>query len=195
MTTLPIQANTASPSRRRWLPALAAASLLGACATQPDYYRTTEYPAPRLPPTQVYFYPAAGQSTEQQDRDRYECYVWAAKQTGFDPGQPQMAGNVRVEVVPVPPSGEGTLAGAFGGAILGAAVSSHHHAGEGAVVGAILGAMLGAASDTARQDQVQRVQERYDRRDAHRYSQIEQRASEYRRAMAACLEGRGYTVH
>lgn len=195
MTNLPIQAPPVPLTRLRWLPLVAAASLLGACATSPDYYRTTRYEAPRLPPTQVYFYPAAGQSTEQQDRDRYECYVWAVKQTGFDPGQPQMAGSARVEVVPVAPSGEGAVAGAFGGAIVGAAVSSHHHAGEGAVIGAILGAMLGAASDTARQEQVQRVQERYDRRDAQRYGQIEQRASEYRRAMAACLEGRGYTVH
>jgi hypothetical protein len=184
-----------STARPPWLPVLLAASLLGACATQPDYYRAGEYESPRLPPTQVYFYPAAGQTTEQQDRDRYECYVWAVKQTGFDPGQPQMASSVQVEVVPVPPSGEGALAGAFGGAIVGAAVSSHHHAGEGAVVGAILGAMLGAASDSARQEQVQRVRAHHDRRGAQHYSEVERRASDYRRAMAACLEGRGYTVH
>ena len=44
-------------------------------------------PSPRAPITQVYFYPKAGQSTEQQSRDHYECYNWAMQQTGFDPSQ------------------------------------------------------------------------------------------------------------
>ena len=30
-------------------------------------------------------YPANGQSQEQMDKDKYECYSWAKKQTGFDP--------------------------------------------------------------------------------------------------------------
>jgi len=32
-------------------------------------------------------YPAKGQSQEQLDKDKYECYSWAKKQTGFDPMQ------------------------------------------------------------------------------------------------------------
>jgi hypothetical protein len=34
----------------------------------------------------VIAYPAQGQSDEQRDRDRYDCYLWAVQQTGFDPG-------------------------------------------------------------------------------------------------------------
>ena len=30
-------------------------------------------------------YPAAGQSSEQSDRDRYECHVWASTETDYDP--------------------------------------------------------------------------------------------------------------
>jgi hypothetical protein len=37
--------------------------------------------------TDVFVYPAKGQSTEQMARDRYECHRWAADQTGFDPTQ------------------------------------------------------------------------------------------------------------
>lgn len=37
---------------------------------------------------QLYIYPAAGQSEEQQARDRYECHRWAKGETGFDPTVP-----------------------------------------------------------------------------------------------------------
>ena len=32
-------------------------------------------------------YPKQGQSAEQEKRDKYECYLWAVKETGFDPSQ------------------------------------------------------------------------------------------------------------
>ena len=35
---------------------------------------------------EIFVYPNQGQSDEQRDRDRYECYVWASEQTGYDPG-------------------------------------------------------------------------------------------------------------
>jgi len=38
--------------------------------------------------TDLFMYPKAGQSAEQQAKDRYECHRWAADQTGFDPTQP-----------------------------------------------------------------------------------------------------------
>ena len=41
----------------------------------------------------VYVYPRQGQSPEQQQQDRYECYRWAADQTGFDPTRPDGGGN------------------------------------------------------------------------------------------------------
>jgi len=173
----------------------AAISLSGCVSSQPER-RVVSQPVPvPLPPTQVFFYPNSGQSQAQQERDRYECYLWSVKQTGFDPSQPQLASNVRVEVVPMPAPGHDTALGALTGAILGAVVSRQRDAGTGAVIGAIGGAMVGAASDASRVEQAGRVQMRHDRIDAQRASQIERRAYDYRRAMAACLEGRGYTVH
>jgi len=48
---------------------------------------------------ELFVYPSEGQSDEQRDRDRYECYVWAAGQTGFDPAadspQTELTGNYR----------------------------------------------------------------------------------------------------
>ena len=38
--------------------------------------------------TDLFAYPKAGQSTEQQARDREECRTWAVTQTGFDPTKP-----------------------------------------------------------------------------------------------------------
>ena len=33
----------------------------------------------------VFIYPNEGQSAEQQDKDKYECYNWAKTNSGFDP--------------------------------------------------------------------------------------------------------------
>jgi len=35
----------------------------------------------------LFIYPQAGQSPDQQASDRYECHKWAASQTGYDPTQ------------------------------------------------------------------------------------------------------------
>jgi uncharacterized protein YcfJ len=142
----------------------------------------------------VYVYPTSGQSQDQVGRDRYECYLWSVKQTGFDPSQAHLAPHQRVEVVPMPPSGTDTVAGAATGAILGAVIANPHDAAAGAIGGAIVGGALGAASDASREAQAKRVQQRYDARTNAQNAQIEEQASNYRRAMTACLEGRGYTV-
>jgi hypothetical protein len=44
--------------------------------------------APNGGSDQLFIYPAAGQSEEQQARDRYECHRWAQGETGFDPTAP-----------------------------------------------------------------------------------------------------------
>jgi hypothetical protein len=46
-----------------------------------DTTGTTQTPAS----DQIFVYPNNGQSSEQLAKDRYECYRWAADQTGFDP--------------------------------------------------------------------------------------------------------------
>jgi hypothetical protein len=168
-------------------------ALLG-CAPSGYVVQTQVADTPPLPTTHVYFYPSQGQSKEQQDRDLYECYGWAVKQSGFDPGQAQLAPHQRIQVTPTAPPGSDTAAGAVGGAIVGSMMSSRHDQGFGLVFGAITGAMLGAASDEARQQQAAQVQQQYDAKDAKRYARLEKQARDYQRAMTACLEGRGYTV-
>ena len=42
---------------------------------------------------EIYTYPTAGQDAAQQQTDRYECYRWAADQSGFDPTQPRGDGS------------------------------------------------------------------------------------------------------
>lgn len=184
-----------APGARSWpLSVFMACVMLAGCA--PTGYTVQQRPAPSppLPSTVVYFYPAKGQSQAQQDRDRYECYLWAVKQSGYDPGQQQLAPHQRVEVTPAAPPGSDAAAGAVGGAIVGSMLSSHHDRGFGMVFGAITGAMLGAASDAARQQQAQQVQQHYDSKEAQRYARLEKQSRDYQRAMTACLEGRGYTV-
>lgn len=177
---------------RHWLAAFTAL-MLAACAAPPP---TPVEPAPATPPpsTEIYFYPTKGQSATQQERDRYECYLWAKKQTGFDPSAPGLAPHQRVRVTPAAPPGRDTAAGAVTGAVIGAVVSPPGRSAEGAAVGAVAGAVLGATSDAARQEQAERIQQRYDQQQARRMGRIEQQASSYRRAMGACLEGRGYSV-
>jgi uncharacterized protein YcfJ len=114
------------------------------------------------------------------------------KQSGFDPSQISLAPHQRVEVVPMPPSGSDTVAGAVTGAIIGAAVA--RDPGAGAVGGAILGGAAGAVSDGRRAERAKQIQNRYDQRDSARMAQLEEQAGNYRRALTACLEGRGYTV-
>jgi len=168
--------------------------LLGGCAPPVYSVRPSTAPPPPMPSVEIYFYPTKGQSKQQQERDRYECYLWAVKQTGFDPGQAQLAPHQRVEVVPATPPGAETAAGAVTGAVVGSMLSRPRDSGQGMVFGAIAGAMLGAASEQAKQEQAARIQQHYDNRDAEEYARLDRQARDYRRAMTACLEGRGYTV-
>jgi len=166
----------------------AAAGIAGE-AVQP-----TNASAPAAAITEVFFYPAGGQSPAQQDRDRYECYLWAVKQSGFDPSQVNLQAPQRVVVSPAPPAGATVAAGAVTGAAIGAAVSAPHNEGEGAIVGAMAGAVLGSAAASSQQAQAAQVQSRYDADAAAREARLAAEAGAYRRAMSACLEGRGYTV-
>ena len=178
-------------------------SSLCACVTAPPPVATSPPPpeavvaqAPQPPPNlQIFVYPNNGQSAEQLDRDRYECNNWAVKQSGFDPSQAQVPPHERVQVVAMgPPPGANTVAGAANGAILGALVSPPRAAGGGALIGALAGAIIGASADAANQQRTEEIQQSYDQRDLQVQARFEQRSRDYRRAISACLEGRGYTV-
>lgn len=177
---------------------VALALLLSACVEAPPprhrVARVVPPPAEPAPPptTAVYVYPTGGQSQDQLGRDRYECHLWAVKQSNFDPSVTAITPRQRVEVRPMPPSGSNTVAGAVTGAIIGAVVA--RDPGAGAVGGAIVGGAAGAISDSQREQQAKAIQNRYDQRDAARMAQLDGLADNYRRAVTACLEGRGYTV-
>ena len=144
------------------------------------------------PDTTVYFYPSRNQPSAQQDRDKYECHLWAVQQSGFDPSSPSTPPHLRTVMVAGPPPGAGIAAGAVTGAVVGAAVSRPWEAGAGALVGAIAGAAIGGAAESAATDQA-REQAEANANNA-RAAALEHHASDYRRAMTACLEGRGYMV-
>lgn len=166
-----------------------------ACYPMPERVVTRPVAGPPRPSlAQVYFYPLKGQTVEQQSRDHYECYNWAIKQTGFDPGLSSRPPEQRVKVVPLPPPGHDTALFAIAGAVLGAVLGGPRHAAGGALIGAAGGAIAGAASDSVRQEEARRQEEAYARGDQARLVQSEQKELDFRRAMGACLEGRGYSV-
>lgn len=170
--------------------------LLSGCSPRNHSTRPQLASPPPLPSTQIYFYPQQGQSKARQERDRYECYLWAVRQSGFDPNQSQrLAPHQRTTVKMASPSGTGAVTGAIGGAVLGSIVTPYRHSGEGLVFGAIAGALIGAASDVARQQKINKAQQQYAQQNANNYyARQEKQARDYRRAMSACLEGRGYSV-
>ena len=144
--------------------------------------------------TQVYFYPNKGQSTQQQSRDHYACYNWAVDQTGFDPSTSSIVPEQRVRVVPMPPPGHDTVVMSIAGAVLGALIAGPRHAGGGALIGAASGAVAGAVSDISREESARQLEEAYQNSNQGRDLRKEKKALDFRRAMSACLEGRGYTV-
>jgi hypothetical protein len=160
--------------------------LLAACVTPPP--RTVVVPAP--PPQRVFVYPANGQSPQQTDRDRYECHVWAVQQTGVDPSRSDANPYARVIVQPANPPGTGTAVGAISGAILGSIIAGPRNAGAGLVLGGATGAIIGSASDAQAQAQAQQTQQQINQSAAAGRAQ----ADSYRRAIGACLQGRGYTI-
>jgi hypothetical protein len=170
--------------------------ILALTACYPATYREvpSASPAPKAPLTQVYFYPKEGQTKERQSRDHYECYNWAMQQTGFDPSQSSIPPDRRVKVVPMPPPGHDTAILAIAGAVLGALIAGPRHAGAGALIGAGSGAVAGAVSDVTRQQYAQQMEEAYANRDQALDARYEGKARDFRRAMSACLEGRGYSV-
>ncbi len=166
---------------------LTAALGMAACATPPPRVVAV---APPPPPQKIYVYPSNGQTPEQTDRDRYECHIWAVQQTGVDPSRPDGNPYARVVVQPATPPGANTAAGAITGAILGSIIGGPRNAGAGFVLGAATGAVVGSAADANAQAQARQTQQEINQSAAEGRAQ----ADSYRRAMGACLQGRGYTV-
>jgi uncharacterized protein YcfJ len=129
-----------------------------------------------------------GQSLEQTRRDRYECHNWSVAETGeaplatpADDLEPQDADrDRRRERI------DRTIAGAVIGAGIGSLFGHGYRrdAGERVLAGAAVGAAIGAATANGREREV----------DAAADAEAAE-PSDYLRALIACLEGRGYSVH
>ena len=90
----------------------------------------------------MFIYPKKGQSKDQQQKDQYECHLWAVDQTGVDPMKPAQPAPATAhsgggEVVHG--AAKGAALGAIGGAIAG-------DAGKGAAIGGAVGAAGGTAA-------------------------------------------------
>ncbi|MFZ1905638.1 MAG: glycine zipper 2TM domain-containing protein [Steroidobacteraceae bacterium] len=175
------------------------AVVLAGCVAPPPPRPVYQPPPPPPPPVvQVYAYPLHGQTPQQQDRDNYECSQWATQQTGFDPSAPGVPPHDRVVVVPAgPPPGTNTAIGAVAGALLGAVIAPRWQAAPAALAGAVVGGAIGSTADAANAaTNAQNAQNAQmvavgDQRAA---AVQERKAGEYRRALSACLDARGYSV-
>lgn len=138
---------------------------------------------------QVFVYPARGQSAQQQEFDRGQCYSWAVQQSGFDPANPVVASAP-------PPSGGmpegGLFRGAAGGAALGAVGGAiGGDAGQGAAIGAAVGGLFGAMRRARWMEEQQTQQQNYANQ---QQAALARGHSAYNRAFSACMTGRGYSV-
>lgn len=136
-------------------------------------------------------YPAKGQTPQQQDKDRYECYDWARSHSGVDPVQMAHGATARPAATSTPssPSAGGMLAGALGGAAV--AELTDHGAGRGAATGAIGMAVIERA-------RIRQTTQARDQQAAQQSAQQQmlrgQQLATYGRSFGACMEARGYVV-
>ncbi len=133
---------------------------------------------------QPFIYPQKGQSPQQQAQDQGECQAWATQQTGINPmamaSTPSMA-PAAPQSSPMRGAARGAAVGAVGGAIGG-------DAGKGAAIGAATGAMVGGMR---RRDQMQQQQAQQAQAQEAQAAQMDT----FKRALAACLSAKGYSVN
>ena len=146
---------------------------------------------------QLAIYPNTGQSQEQQGEDRYECNNWAVRQAGFDPATAYRAQGQ----VPRPPSsyysGQGeVLRGAARGAAIGAIGGAiGGNAGKGAKIGTATGALIGGMRRNEQRRRQAEQQRAYEAQVSQQQAYLSTGQGAYNRALASCMEARGYTVN
>lgn len=172
----------------------------------------------------AFVYPKAGQSEQQQSKDRYECHQWAVQQTGFDPSTAPPVATAPPPAPgygqPPPPQqqrsgggflgignggmlqGTGVMGDAATGAALGAAGGAiAGDAGKGAAIGAVASTLFGAlnrATDKPApppQPQTNVYQQQQQAAAAQEYNQRLQMTNDYNRAFGTCMTARNYTVN
>lgn len=131
-------------------------------------------------------FPAEGQSEEQLEQDKFACYGWAKKQTGFDP-------MVVPRATTPPPSKEkksgGVIRGALGGAALGVLLGDSSKAAKR---GAAAGGLVGGVRQGSANSNTEKANAQWEQEQAANYAN---NRNLYNRAYGACLQGKGYTVN
>jgi len=134
-------------------------------------------------------YPAKGQSAEQQEKDKFECYTFAKGQSGFDPmALPTTSTPPPAKEAPEGGAGRGAVRGALGGAAIGYLAGDTK---QGAKIGAAGGGLLGGMRRHDQKAREERNRQQWEQQQVQQYSQ---NRNNYNRAFSACMEGRGYTV-
>ena len=137
-------------------------------------------------------YPAQGQSQDQMEQDKFDCYRWARDQTGFDPMQTPTTQTAPPEKEKkVWGTGKTAVAGAAGGAVVGGVAGGRRGAVTGGLIGTAGGALIGSARSSNQRDREEKKRQEWERREANNYARAR---NEYNRAFGACMEGRGYSV-
>jgi len=141
----------------------------------------------------MYVFPAKGQTTAQQSADEAACYNWAVTQTGINPMGPapnaDSAAKVWEDKMSSATQGAGLVTGAKGAAAGTAVGAIAGNTGEGAAIGAVVGVLAGhRARKEAKQEAAiygaQAAKQKQQQQDA-----------EFKKAMTACLTGKGYSVN
>jgi uncharacterized protein YcfJ len=132
--------------------------------------------------TELFVYPAKGQSQQQTDKDKTECFLWAKQQTGFDPMTAAVPQQAQAR------SG-GVVRGGARGALLGVAVGAiAGDAGKGAAIGAASGGLIGGMRQRNQAAKQQATQQ-------NQAANYEHQRNNFNRAYQGCLEGHGYSVN
>lgn len=139
----------------------------------------------------MYVYPQQGQSNEQMEQDKFQCYQFGRDQTGFDPMQVPTATRPPPQEKQVTSTGRtvarGAAVGGAYGALTGNSSKARSRAKRGAAAGLVVGGMRN--SNARRENEANR--KNWEQEQAANY---QHNRNNYNRAYAACLEGRGYSV-
>ena len=170
---------------------LPGATFAQAPAAPPAVPATAAPPSPAQALGMIVF-PAQNQTKEQQLGDEQACYAWAIQNTGIDPARVKAnpdsaakAAGAKMDSAATGAAVAGAARGAAGGAVVGAITGD---AGEGAAVGAVVGAVGG------RRAKKQAVRQAEAAGAAQAQQQAQQLIDTHKKAMGACLEGKGYTI-
>ena len=158
----------------------------------------------------MFAYPKNQQTADQQRKDESECYGSAKQQSGVDPQAPaptapsaqeqqaaqQQAAQQAAQSGPKGGAVKGSAKGAAGGAAIGAIAGD---AGTGAAIGATAGAVRGRrqqkkAQKEASQQAAQQTAQAQQQAQTQANAQHQASLDTFKRAFAACMDARGYSV-